>query len=107
MVTVLIHTLEEMGVPLIDHLSGLHLDDPKERMAQAKRVLSSLKPGISHFIIHPAKDTPELRHITDSWDCRSADYKAFINDDLRDFVVKEGIQVIGYKALKDLMPNLA
>jgi predicted glycoside hydrolase/deacetylase ChbG (UPF0249 family) len=107
MVNVLIQTLEEMGIPLIDHLSGLHLDNPKDRMGQAKQVLSSLKPGISHFIIHPAKDTPELRHITDTWDCRSADFETFMSDDLRDFIVQEGIQVIGYKDLKELMPNLA
>lgn len=102
----LIQTLEEMGIPLIDHLSGLHLDDPKDRPGQAKQVLSSLKPGISHFIIHPSKDTPELRHITDTWECRSADFTTFMSDDLRDFIVNEGIQVIGYRALKDLMPDL-
>ena len=103
----LIHTLEEMGIPLIDHLSGLHLDDPKNRLGQAKQVLSSLKPGISHFIIHPAKDTPELRHITDTWDCRSADFATFMSKDLQDFILQKGIQVIGYKDLKDLMPNFA
>lgn len=107
MVNALIHTLEEMGIPLIDHLSGLHLNDPKDRLGQAKQVLSSLKPGISHFIIHPAKDTTELRHITDTWDCRSADFTTFMSDDFRDFIMSEGIQVIGYRALKDLMPDLA
>ena len=105
MVTRLIQTLEEMGVPLIDRISSLQLEDPTDRLGQAKNELQSLQPGITHFIIHPAKDTPELRLITHSWDCRSADYTAFMSEDLRDFIVEEGIQVIGYQALKDLMPE--
>jgi len=96
-----------MGFPLIDHIAGLQLEDAADRVAQAKHALASLKPGITHFIIHPAKDTPELRHITESWDCRSADYRTFLSDEIRDFVYDEGIQVIGYNALKDLMPEMA
>ncbi len=107
MVTGLIHTLEEIGVPLIDRISSLQLEDPTDRLEQAKNELQSLKPGITHFIIHPAKDTPELRHITDSWDCRSADYETFMRDDLQNFIKAKGIQAIGYKALKDLMPKTA
>ena len=105
MVTQLVHTLEEMGIPLLDGLSGLELDDAADRFGQAKQALSALKPGITHFIIHPSKDTPELREITDSWACRVADYKTFTSDAARDFIKNEGIQVIGYQALKDLMPT--
>jgi len=107
MITGLINTMEEMGFPLIDQIASLQLEDAADRVAQAKYALGSLKPGITHFIIHPAKDTPELRHITESWDCRSADYRTFLSDEIRDFVYDEGIQVIGYKALKDLMPEMA
>lgn len=106
MITGLIHVLEEMGLPLIDHISGLQLQDSSDRLGQAKQVLGALKPGITHFIIHPSKDTPELRHITSSWDCRSADYATFTSDATREFIKKEGIQVIGYRALKELMPSL-
>lgn len=101
----LVNTLEEMGVPLIDGLSGLELDDATDRLEQAKQALSALKPGVTHFIIHPSKDTPELRKITDAWACRVADYKTFISDAARDFIKDQGIQVIGYRALKALMPN--
>lgn len=97
--------LEDMGVPLLDGLVGLNLEDPIDRLSQAKQALGALKPGLTHFIIHPAKDTPELRAITSSWPCRSADYETFKNEALRDYVKQEGIQVIGYSALKDLMPK--
>lgn len=105
-ITGMISTLEEMGIPLLDQLSGLELDDASDRIGQAKQALGGLKPGITHFIIHPSKDTPELRHITDSWDCRVADYETFMNADIRDFIKHEGIHIIGYKDLKDLMPKI-
>lgn len=104
MIKGMIGTLEAMGIPLIDHISGLQLKDATDRLGQAKQALGDLKPGITHFIIHPAKDTPELRHITESWDCRSADYETFCYEEIAKFIKEKGIQVIGYKALKDLMP---
>jgi predicted glycoside hydrolase/deacetylase ChbG (UPF0249 family) len=105
MLSQLVNTLEEMGIPLLDGLSGLELDDATDRFGQAKQALSGLKPGVTHFIIHPSKDTPELRKITDSWACRVADYETFISDATRDFIKDQGIKVIGYRALKDLMPS--
>ena len=100
----LINTLEEMGIPLVDGLSGLELEVAADRFEQAKQALKALKPGITHFIIHPSKDTPELRHITTSWDCRVADYETFMSEDTREFIKNEGIHVIGYRALKEIMP---
>jgi predicted glycoside hydrolase/deacetylase ChbG (UPF0249 family) len=102
----IINVLEEMGIPLLDYLSGLELRDSKDRLEQAKQALGQLHPGLTHFIIHPSKDTPELRKITGSWDCRVADYQTFMDDSLRDFIKDEGIQVIGYQALRDLMPSV-
>jgi hypothetical protein len=100
--------LEADGMPLLDHIIGLDLDRVmavEERIAYAKEVLGGLEPGITHFIIHPSKDTPELRAITPDWRCRVADYGAFSSDDLRQWVADSGLQVIGYRALKDLMPG--
>lgn len=101
----LINTLEEMGIPLLDGLSGLELEVAADRFEQAKHALRALKPGITHFIIHPSKDTPELRHITKSWDCRVADYETFMSEATREFIKNEGIHVIGYRALKEIMPT--
>jgi hypothetical protein len=105
MIAGMVTMLEEMGIPLLDGLSGLELVSAENRFEQARQVLGALKPGITHFIIHPSKDTPELRRITDSWECRVADYETFTSDATRDFIKNEGIQVIGYRALKELMPD--
>jgi chitin disaccharide deacetylase len=106
MIAGMIGLLEEMGIPLLDGLTGLPLDNPDDRLQQAKAALDALQPGVTHFIIHPAKDTPELRAITASWPSRVADYETFTNEAMRTYIKDTGIQVIGYRALKDLMPSV-
>jgi chitin disaccharide deacetylase len=103
-VIALTRSLEERGIPLIDGLTGLSLSsDPAHRLEEAKAVLAALNPGVTHFIIHPALDTPELRAITPDWACRAADCATFARNELRDFLRSQGIQLIGYRALQETM----
>jgi len=95
--------LEAQGLPLLDYLVALPLDQPADRVEQAKKAFDSLPPGLTHFIIHPAQDTPELRAITPNWQGRVADYRALISEELRDYVRNSGVQVIGYRPLRELM----
>lgn len=99
----LILKLEEQGVPLLDHLVGMPLDTVEDHMARAKQYLSDLKPGITHFIIHPNKDTPELRAIAPDWRGRVGNYNDFMSDEIRKHIKEIGLQVIGYRALAELM----
>jgi predicted glycoside hydrolase/deacetylase ChbG (UPF0249 family) len=101
--TRMIDQLEDLGIPLLDGLAGLELVDPHNRFDQLKEVLSKIKPGITHFIIHPSKNTPELRQITDSWACRVADYETFMSEKTRLYIKNQGIHIIGYQALKNLI----
>lgn len=105
----MVNTLEEMGVPLLDAIGGLPLDThPALRLEHAKRAFDVLKPGVTHFIIHAAKDTPELRAITpNDWACRAADYETFLKEELRQYVRDIGVQVIGYRPLKELMTTVS
>jgi chitin disaccharide deacetylase len=96
--------LEDAGVPLLDNIAMLPLDAPDDRIGQAKRMFDSLSPGLTHFILHPAHDTPELRALAADWPSRVADYQAFMSHELRAYVRDIGIQVIGYRALQELMP---
>ena len=43
---------------------------------------------------------------TRSWRSRVADYETLRSNELRDYVRGAGIQVTGYRVLRDLMPNL-
>ena len=97
--------LEDQGITLIDHLVGMPLDDPSERLERTKQTLLNLPPGVTHFIIHPSKDTPELRAITPDWSSRVADYQTFTSPAMGDFLKTSGLNVIGYRALQQLLPS--
>jgi hypothetical protein len=81
------------------------LDTDEDRLDRTRQMLSSLPTGITHFFIHPSKDTPELRAITPDWRCRVADHTVFMDDEIRRHIQAIGVHTIGYRALKDLMPG--
>jgi hypothetical protein len=99
----MIQQLEEQGSPMIDAIDFLSLEDPANQIEIAKQKLGNLPVGITHFLMHPAIDTPELRAITPDWECRVANYNAFMSKEIKDFIQNEGIQVIGYRPIRDVM----
>ena len=99
-----INEWEEQGLPVFDHLREMYLNKPAEdRLRQAREVFDNLPPGLIFFMFHPAKDSPELRAITDDWQQRVADYETFMSAQLRDHVRESGVQVIGWRVLRDAM----
>ncbi|HEV8579314.1 MAG TPA: polysaccharide deacetylase family protein [Thermoanaerobaculia bacterium] len=84
-----------------DHWVTLRLRRPEDRLAQAKRLFDALPPGLTQVSIHPALDTPELRAIAPDWRCRVADWQTFRSGELRDHLRRTGIQVIGYRAVRE------
>jgi predicted glycoside hydrolase/deacetylase ChbG (UPF0249 family) len=95
---------EEQGMPIFDHLAEMPLEAcHADRLRQATALFDALPPGLSCLLLHPALDTPELRAIAPDWPCRVADYVAFLSAELRNHVRQAGIQVIGYRALRDVM----
>jgi hypothetical protein len=98
-----VNILEEQGIPLVDHASGLNLDRPLDRLNYAKQVLGALPSGITHFVIHPSANTPELVAITPDWQSRVADFSTFMDETLRQYISSQGIHIIGYRTLKELI----
>lgn len=98
----LIETLEAQNMPLIDHIAGMPLEGEKP-LELAQQAFAALEPGITHFIIHPSHDTPELRALASDWRARVADFELFTSEKLRKFIQDAGIHVIGYRALRDLL----
>jgi predicted glycoside hydrolase/deacetylase ChbG (UPF0249 family) len=105
MAAAMVANLEERGIPLIDNLVGMPLDDPTDRFERTRQVLANLPPGVTHFIIHPSKDTPELRAITPDWACRVADYQTFTSQAMGDYLKASGLNVIGYRLLQQILPS--
>jgi len=96
-----IEQVEAAGLPVFDDTLMMPLDGNENRLDAAKRLFNSVKPGLTYFILHPSKDTPELRAIAPDWRYRVGDYETFTSTALRDYVRASGIQVIGYRAIRD------
>lgn len=96
---------DTMGIPLLDGILGMPLDEPDidKQMDIARRMLSNLPVGITHFIFHPSIDTPELRALAPDWQSRVTNYRVFMNDGMKKFLESEDIKGIGYRAIRDAM----
>jgi len=99
----LISQLEEQGLPLVDGMAMLPLDQPVGQLEIAKSMLSEVPVGVTHFLFHPSIDTPELRAIAPDWPSRVANYHTFMDPQLKQFIKDQGIHVIGYRHLRELM----
>jgi len=97
--------LEEQGLPLLDNVVGVPLDQPEGQFDIVIKLLNELPAGVTHFIIHPSIDTPELRAIAPDYPSRVANYQTFISKEMKKFIRSSGIQVIGYRDLKKLLPG--
>jgi predicted glycoside hydrolase/deacetylase ChbG (UPF0249 family) len=97
--------LESMGLPLLDGLLSMPLNEPDKakQMEIARELLGDLPQGITHFILHPSIDTPELRALAPDWESRVENYNVFMSDELKMFIEREDFRLIGYRALRDAM----
>lgn len=95
--------LEGIGVPTLNGIMSMPLDQPNGQMEIAKQLLGNLPVGITHFILHPSIDTPELRSIAPDWESRVANYETFMSDELKKFIGSENIKLTGYRAIRAAM----
>ena len=102
-----IQKLEEMGMPMMDGLLSMPLNEPSEarQMEIAKELLATLPEGVTHFISHPSFDTAELRAIAPDWESRVANYNVFMSGDLKRFLEREDFKLIGYRAIRSALRN--
>lgn len=96
-------SLEDQGIVLVDFATGMPLDAPDGQLDVAKKMFGELNPGLTHFIIHPSIDTPELRAITPDWESRVANYKLFKSDAFKRLLEAEDIKLIGYREVREAM----
>ena len=101
----IMYQLESMGVPMLEGIIAMPLEHDRDHLGLAKKLLSDVPVGITHFILHPSIDTPELRAICPDWQARVANYNAFMSDDLKKFIEQEDIKLIGYRQIRDVMRN--
>ncbi len=95
--------LENLGVPMVDGILSMPLEHGNDHIGVAKKLFAEVPVGITHFILHPSIDTPELRAIAPDWQARAANYNAFMSDELKKFIESEDIKLIGYRQIRKAM----
>ena len=69
-----------------------------------ERAVLDLRPGVTEVYVHPAVDSPELRALAPDWANRVDDHDLVVRDgSLRTMIDRTGVQLIGYRALRELM----
>jgi hypothetical protein len=101
--TPFLNELEAKKIPMLDGMFSMPLDHDNDHINVAKQLLRNIPIGISHFIFHPSIDTPELRAICSDWPARVANYNAFMSNELKQFLKDEGIHLIGYRSIRDVI----
>lgn len=97
-----IDAMEQAGVPVIDELiHETYGPDRAEKEVLFRLIFDALKPGFTHFLIHPAHDTPELwEHIVGP-ETRIADYEIFAEGSIHERLAEEPVHLTGHRPLRD------
>ena len=99
--------IESGGMPLIDGIMMMPLDQPENQMETVKHMIASLPVGITHFILHPAVDGAEIRRACPDWESRVANYHTLMDPAFKQILRDEGVIPIGYRALRDMLRGVA
>lgn len=93
----------DMGLVFTDYFVYDELKNYKDVKAFWTNIIKTLKPGVTELFIHAAKETDELKAITNSWKTRIQEADVFTNDaDIKKLIAAENIKVIGYRPLMEL-----
>lgn len=95
--------VEAEGLPLFDSFHVMSLTEHEGRLEEGRRALANCPPGLTHFVIHPATDTPELRAMAPDWRSRVADLALFASEAWKETVAASGVKVIGYRAIREAL----
>jgi predicted glycoside hydrolase/deacetylase ChbG (UPF0249 family) len=91
----------EAGAVFTDHFRYVGGVGSRETFA---RDFTTLRPGVTEFLLHPAVDSAELRSLaTDDWASRVDDYQMICKEDwVRRSLDDAGATLIGYRPLREL-----
>jgi predicted glycoside hydrolase/deacetylase ChbG (UPF0249 family) len=96
--------LDARGWPLLDNIIVRTLSEvePEDKERQFKQWFAGLRPGLTHFLCHPAAGGEELDAIVPAT-CRhrAREYELFRTREMRDYCENLGIKLIGYREIRD------
>lgn len=94
--------MDEAGFPILDHiLVNTLATPPEEKEAYFKSLFAGLWPGLTHFLIHPAKPSEEVSAMTESAPLRAMDYEVFRDRPMAEELARLGVHTISYRRIRD------
>jgi len=101
-----VQSAEEKGIVILDELlthpfhytSGETFEGMKRDMMA---MLRALQPGVTEIFIHPGYNTNELQAIQSHAPKRDMEVRLFQDEDVRNLIQSEGIQMINWRKLRD------
>ena len=96
--------LDALSWPMLDNIIVKTLSEiaPEEKEARFKEMFANLRPGLTHFLCHPAKGGEELEAMTsESCAHRAAEYELMRTPKMRDYCESLGIKLTGYREIRD------
>jgi hypothetical protein len=74
----------------------------EERRESYRKLLRELRPGVTKLIVHLARDDPEIRAVTNSWEQRWTDFTLFTSGEARSLLAELSIRPDTYRKLGKL-----
>jgi predicted glycoside hydrolase/deacetylase ChbG (UPF0249 family) len=100
----LLPQLEAGGTVLMDQIIINTGGEQPDKLQYYCDRMAEIKPGLTHFLFHPAKMSSELEAIApDSGVWRNQDYMAFTDKRIKKCIKKHKIKLIGYKKIRDYL----
>jgi predicted glycoside hydrolase/deacetylase ChbG (UPF0249 family) len=95
--------LDAAGVVTPDHLVFFGPSSVAETESYWTNLIRTLKPGVTEILCHPAIARDELRTYARDAMQREADFRYFTSDQTRQLIKDQGVEMVGFRELRDLM----
>ena len=99
----MVDSLVAEGFALPDYLHSINYGNSyDETFSNYRDFLINLEPGVTELYIHAAKESEEIKAITNAWRNRDFDHRIFMSHEMRDLIDSLGIHLIGWRNLQEL-----
>lgn len=99
--------LQAKGLVFTDYFVFDELQNYKDVKSFWMNTIMNLKPGVTELFMHAAKESEELKAITNSWNERVQEAATFTSDpDIRKLLKDQNIILIGYRPLMELQRKM-
>ncbi len=94
--------LDAAGFPVLDGILTKTSDQPPDKKeTYVRELFANLRPGLSHFLVHPTTLSAEVSATTASAASRVADYELFRDRRMAALMDELGIKTTTYRELRD------